>query len=130
MAKWGACLATGETFEYESRVRRSNGEYRWMFHRKVPLRDTNGDIVKWYGSSLDIEERKTAEEQFRRNAQELQRSEFYLADRKRAENCGEVRLILPKPKDSVIQAASAGSPTAESLSGQTKPVASSSTTTR
>src|SRR5258708_22876007 len=80
LAKWRACLATGEIFEYETRVRRANGEYRWMFHRKVPLRDANGNIVKWYGSSLDIEERKTAEEQFRRNAQELQRNEFYLAE--------------------------------------------------
>ncbi len=67
VAKWRACLATGEIFEYETRVRRADGEYRWMFHRKVPLRDANGNIVKWYGSSLDIEERKTAEEQLRRN---------------------------------------------------------------
>ena len=70
LAKWRACLATGETFEYETRVRRANGEYRWMFHRKVPLRDENGNIVKWYGSSLDIEERKTAEQKLRRNKQQ------------------------------------------------------------
>jgi PAS domain S-box-containing protein len=88
VAKWRACLATGETFEYETRVRRADGEYRWMFHRKVPLRDANGNIVKWYGSSLDIEERKTAELQFRRNAQELQRSEFYLAEGQRLAHTG------------------------------------------
>src|SRR5260370_19318454 len=79
VAKWRACLATGEIFEYETRVRSANGEYRWMFHRKVPLRDANGNIVKWYASSLAIDERKTAEEQLRRNAEELQRIEFYLA---------------------------------------------------
>jgi len=88
LAKWRACLATGEIFEYETRVRRANGEYRWMFHRKVPLRDANGDIVKWYGSSLDIEERRTAEEQFRRNSQDLQRSEFYLAEGQRLAHMG------------------------------------------
>ncbi len=88
VAKWRACLATGEIFEYETRVRSANGEYRWMFHRKVPLRDANGNIVKWYGSSLDIEERKAAEEQFRRNAQELQRSEFYLAEGQRLAHMG------------------------------------------
>jgi PAS domain S-box-containing protein len=88
LAKWRACLATGEIFEYETRIRSSNGKYRWMFHRKVPLRDANGNIVKWYGSSLDIEERKTAEEQFRRNAQELQRSEFYLAEGQRLAHMG------------------------------------------
>src|SRR2546426_12272568 len=71
VAKWRACLATGEVFEYETRVRKANGEYRWMFHRKVPLRDANGNIVKWYGSSLDIEERKTAEEKLRRSERDL-----------------------------------------------------------
>ncbi len=88
LTKWRACLATGEIFEYETRVRRANGEYRWMFHRKVPLRDANGNIVKWYGSSLDIDERKTAEEQLRRNAEELQRSEFYLAEGQRLAHMG------------------------------------------
>jgi PAS domain S-box-containing protein len=71
LAKWRACLATGEVFEYETRVRRADGQYRWMFHRKVPLRDANGNIVKWYGSSLDIEERKTAEEKLRRSERDL-----------------------------------------------------------
>jgi PAS domain S-box-containing protein len=88
LTKWRACLETGEIFEYETRVRRADGDYRWMFHRKVPLRDANGNIVKWYGSSLDIEERKTAEEELSRNAQELQRSEFYLAEGQRLAHMG------------------------------------------
>src|ERR1700693_101933 len=88
VAQWRACLATGEIFEYEARVRSANGEYRWMFHRNVPLRDANGNIVKWYGSSLDIDERKTAEDLLRRNAEELQRSEFYLAEGQRLAHMG------------------------------------------
>ena len=88
VAKWRASLATGEIFEYETRVRRASGDYRWMFHRKVPLRDANGNIVKWYGSSLDIDERKTAEEELRRNAEKLQRSEFYLAEGQRLAHMG------------------------------------------
>jgi PAS domain S-box-containing protein len=79
--RWRACLATGEIFEYETRVLRANGEYRWMFHRKVPLRDANRNIVKWYGSSLDIEERKTAEEA-------LRSSEAYLAEAQRLSQTG------------------------------------------
>jgi len=71
VSRWRACLATGEIFEYETRVRGANGEYRWMFHRKVPLRDANGNIVKWYGSSLDIEERKVAEQKIREQETEL-----------------------------------------------------------
>ena len=65
--KWRACLASGEIFEYETRVRRCDGQYRWMFHRKVPLRDEQGNIVRWYGTSLDIEDRKRAEEALRQS---------------------------------------------------------------
>jgi formate hydrogenlyase transcriptional activator len=81
LAQWRACLVSGETFEYETRVRGANGEYRWMFHRKVPLRDANGNIVKWYGSSMDIHERKTAEEA-------LRSSEVYLAEAQRLSHTG------------------------------------------
>src|SRR5580692_11398211 len=88
LAKWRDCLASGEIFEYETRVRSANGEYRWMFHRKVPLRDASGNIVKWYGSSLDIDERKAAGEQLRRNSEELKRSEFYLAEGQRLAHVG------------------------------------------
>ncbi len=81
VARWRTCLATGGIFEYETRVRRADGEYRWMFHRKVPLRDEKGDIVKWYGSSMDIEDRKRAEDA-------LRRSEFYLAEGQRLGHTG------------------------------------------
>jgi PAS domain S-box-containing protein len=81
VAKWRACLATGEIFEYETRVRRANGDYRWMFHRRVPFHDANGNIVKWYGSSLDIEERKTAEEA-------LRISQAYLAEAQNLSHTG------------------------------------------
>src|ERR1700677_3317384 len=88
VARWRASLATGEIFEYEARVRRANGEYRWMYHRKVPLRDADGNIFKWYGSSLDIDNRKTTEEQLRRNTDALRRSEFYLAEGQRLGHMG------------------------------------------
>jgi len=69
--RWRACLASGEIFEYETRVRCSDGKYRWMFHRKVPLRDDRGNIVRWYGTSLDIEDRKKAEEARRASERNL-----------------------------------------------------------
>ena len=59
--KWRRSLATGEPFEAETRVRRADGVYRWFLHRKVALRDDCGKIVRWYGSSIDIEDRKQAE---------------------------------------------------------------------
>jgi len=66
-----ASLATGEPFEHEARVRRANGEYRWMFHRSVPLRDAQGNIIRWYGTSIDIEDRKRAEARARKDETEL-----------------------------------------------------------
>jgi PAS domain S-box-containing protein len=78
--KWRAALASGEPFEAEARVRCADGAYHAFLHRKVPLHDERGNIVKWFGSSIDIEARKRAEEQFRRSDQELERSEFYLAE--------------------------------------------------
>jgi len=59
-----------------------------MYHRKVPLRDADGNIFKWYGSSLDIDNRKTTEEQLRRNTDALRRSEFYLAEGQRLGHMG------------------------------------------
>src|ERR1700749_1485408 len=56
--KWHAALASGEPFEIESRVQRADGSYRALLHRKLPLRDEHGNIVKWFGSSIDIEDRK------------------------------------------------------------------------
>jgi PAS domain S-box-containing protein len=69
--RWRAALATGEPYEHEARVRRADGEYRWMVHREVPVRDELGNIVKWYASSIDIEDRKQAEDALRRSEDRL-----------------------------------------------------------
>ena len=79
--KWRASLASGEPFLHETRVRRADGEYRWMLHHKVAVRDEHGNIVKWHGSSIDIEDRKRAEEA-------LQQSQFYLAEGQRLAHMG------------------------------------------
>jgi PAS domain S-box-containing protein len=62
---WRSSLASGVKLECESRVRRFDGQYRWLLHRKLPLRDEAGRIVKWFGSSIDIDDRKRAEESLR-----------------------------------------------------------------
>src|SRR5882762_4664159 len=62
--KWRASMATGKPFEDEVRYRRAaDGQYRWFLSRAVPLRDGRGKILKWYGTSADIEDRKRAEEE-------------------------------------------------------------------
>jgi PAS domain S-box-containing protein len=58
----GASFASGEPFEEEMRIRRTDGEYRWFLCRAVPLRDKRGKVVKWYGAATDIQDRKRAEE--------------------------------------------------------------------
>jgi PAS domain S-box-containing protein len=86
--KWRASLASGEALLQEARVLRADGEYRWMLHHKVAVRDECGQIVKWHGSSIDIEDRKRAEGQLRRSTRELQRSEYYLAEGQRLAHMG------------------------------------------
>jgi PAS domain S-box-containing protein len=78
----------GESFQETSRVRRADGVYRWMLHLKAPLRSSDGIIIKWFGSSIDIEERKRAEEENQTSAQLLQRNEFYLAEAQRLGRMG------------------------------------------
>jgi formate hydrogenlyase transcriptional activator len=66
--KWRSSFATGEPLEVEARSRRGDGEYRRVLHRMVPLRDEHGKIVKWYVSSIDIEDRKRAEERLQQES--------------------------------------------------------------
>jgi PAS domain S-box-containing protein len=65
MEKWLVDVAAGEPSEDEMRLRRADGEYRWFLVRTAPLRDEQGNLVKWYGVSIDIEDRKQAERQSR-----------------------------------------------------------------
>ncbi len=59
--EWRAAFVAGRPFEFEARLRRADGEYRWFLFRGEPLRDEVGKIVKWYGTTTDIEDRKQAE---------------------------------------------------------------------
>jgi PAS domain S-box-containing protein len=55
LEKWSRSLATGEPFETEYRLRRaSDGEYRWFLARALPLRNGDGEIVRWVGACTDI----------------------------------------------------------------------------
>ncbi len=71
MQKWRAALATGTPFESAHRIRGINGVYRWMLVRAAPLLDEQGSIVRWYGATTDIDERKCAEQALSRQEREL-----------------------------------------------------------
>lgn len=58
---WRALLVSGKPGEVECRLRRHDGVYRWFLFRGVPLHDASGTLVKWYGQTTDIDERKRAE---------------------------------------------------------------------
>ncbi|HEY0337568.1 MAG TPA: PAS domain S-box protein [Burkholderiales bacterium] len=58
---WRASVESGNPFEKEARARNADGEYRWFLTRGVPLRDELGNVVKWYGTTTDIDDRKRAE---------------------------------------------------------------------
>jgi len=61
--KWRAASTQGESFQAEARMRRADGCYRWFLIRAVPLGDTKGGIGRWYGTNVDIEELKRAQEE-------------------------------------------------------------------
>jgi PAS domain S-box-containing protein len=74
-------IQTGEPYEAVHRLRRADGQYRWHHARGEPLRDKEQRIIHWFGLTVDIHERKTAEDR-------LRRSEAYLAEAERLSQSG------------------------------------------
>jgi PAS domain-containing protein len=73
MERWSKLLASGESGEMEARLRRYDGAYRRFLIRVEPLRDETGRLLRWYGTSTDIEGLKHTEEQLREEERELRR---------------------------------------------------------
>jgi signal transduction histidine kinase len=70
---WKEALRTGKSYEIEYRFRRaSDGQYRWHLGRAVPIRDGEGNIIKWFGTCTDIHDQKLAQEQMRNLNRELE----------------------------------------------------------
>jgi PAS domain S-box-containing protein len=74
-------VRTGTSFQAVHRIRRADGEFRWHDSRGAPLRDRQGNIIQWYGLTIDIDEAKKAEDR-------LRRSEAYLAQAQRLGQSG------------------------------------------
>jgi len=64
-ARWRHCLATGEPYEIEYRLRHRDGGYRWVLGRALPVRDEHGAIQRWMGTCTDIHEHKLTEDALR-----------------------------------------------------------------
>jgi PAS domain S-box-containing protein len=61
-AEWATCVRAGTPLEIEYRFRSKGGDYRWFTVRCVPMRDAHGRVVKWFGTCLDIDRQKQAED--------------------------------------------------------------------
>jgi PAS domain S-box-containing protein len=61
-SRWAEAIRTGQSLEMEYRIRRSDGAYRWFLCRAVPFRGAQNRIVKWFGSCMDIDDRRRAEQ--------------------------------------------------------------------
>jgi PAS domain S-box-containing protein len=75
LRKWQALISEGKPREIESRLRRSDGTYRWFLSRCCPLTDRAGHILGWYGSDTDIHERKETEQKLRQSEAHLQEAQ-------------------------------------------------------
>jgi len=64
---WLRMAASGKPDEAEARMRRCDGSYRWFLFRTEALRDEDGAVVAWYGTNIDIEDRKQAESAWHRS---------------------------------------------------------------
>src|SRR5947199_6492790 len=73
MEKWRQLLVSGESGEIEARLRRHDGVFRWFLIRVEPFRDEAGKIIRWYGTSTDIEALKQIQEKLREDERELRR---------------------------------------------------------
>ncbi len=70
-AAWDEIVASKISRPVDARIRRADGEYRWFNLRQSPLLDADGNVVRWYGVVVDIEDRKRAEESLRQSQSDL-----------------------------------------------------------
>jgi PAS domain S-box-containing protein len=118
---WDETIAAGQPAETEVRLKRFDGEYRWFLIRAEPFRDVHGNIAKWYGVNVDIEDRKRADDA-------LRRSEAYLAEAQRISVTGSFgwrvnsgQIIWSEETYRIFEYSSALEPTVELVLQRTHP---------
>lgn len=72
--QWDECIESGESYQAEYRLRGRNGQYRWFRARAVPVRDRDGNILKWHGTCSDIHDSKLLEESMRGTSMALEKT--------------------------------------------------------
>ena len=98
---WRVAVKHGQSIESEVRVRRADGQHCWFFVSSVPLRDEAGDVAKWYGSGIEIEDLKRAEAERER----LRQLQSELAHINRVTTMGELAASIAHEIKQPISAA-------------------------
>jgi light-regulated signal transduction histidine kinase (bacteriophytochrome) len=78
LERWKASIATGEPFDMEFPLRGADGIFRSFLTRVLPLKDSAGSVIRWFGTNTDISALKRAEEALRAAHTELERRAFEL----------------------------------------------------
>jgi PAS domain S-box-containing protein len=84
--EWPRLVAQGQPFQIEFRLRVADGSYRWFMSRAYPIRDGQGQVVKWYGSCTEIEEQKQAQEEREKLLRAEQKARFQAEAANRAKD--------------------------------------------
>jgi PAS domain S-box-containing protein len=95
MSRWMRSIETGHPYEVEHRILGADRVYRWFHVRGLPLRDTEGRIVRWYNLVTDIHERKKTDEK-------LPRSETFRAEAQSISHTGRFRLECSQRRDLLV----------------------------
>jgi PAS domain S-box-containing protein len=107
-------FAKGEALQYKSRLRRKDGEFRWLESRIEPLRDDNGTIIRWYGVNIDIDDEVRAQEALRLADERLSRAS-------RAASLSELSVSIAHELNSPLQAVVANANAFQRWLGATPP---------
>ncbi|MDG5813567.1 PAS domain S-box protein [Chitinispirillales bacterium ANBcel5] len=71
--KWSRAVETGEVYQIEHRVRHDDGSFHWYLTRGVPVKNEEGKIVKWYGTTTNIDSVKGTQEALKRSEKKLKK---------------------------------------------------------
>ncbi len=93
IAKWRDNLAKGEAWEDTFPLRGKDGTYRWFLSRAFPLRNSEGNITRWFGTNTDVTELRDAQESLKQAQQELRRHAVAL-ERTVAERTAELNRTI------------------------------------